>query len=164
MVAYLGATACRHADLTVKINRRVLLANLYTIHTVKFAPLRPFHATAPAQGRTLKAERYWRPCYTGVSRRAPMWPISPCWSQLGTDCYSAASDGKRGLATARVRFDTQKHWPRLAVRTSRRPRRRGGYISRTSWPVLITRDPPNEGCSGTRRGERVLWEGKSRTG
>ena len=134
---------CEKADLPVEINRRVLLANLrfrrygLPLYGQPHRPGSKYGCSKP---------RSWRPCYTGVSRGAPPWPISPYCGQLTTDCSSTASDGRGNLATATTCFHTQMHWPRLALRTSRRRCESRGYFSRGLWLVWTTKDYQSACC------------------
>ena len=83
---YLGATVCENIDLTVGINRRVLLANL----RLKVWPA----STAPAQNTNAPGRGHGnhivRVCYVEPHR----WPIFPYCARLTTDCSSAALDGR----------------------------------------------------------------------
>ena len=118
---YLRATVCENGDLTVEINRRVLLANLrlrrydLSLYEQSTAPLR-------LKVRMLKAEVMETMIYG--------WHVKP---HRGPSRHTA--HGSPPIAPP---------LHRMQEKTSRRRYENGGYFSRGSWLVWTTRGYQNE--------------------
>ena len=79
----LGATVCENPDLTVEINRRMLLANLRLRRYVWPATVRPVYRTAPARSTDAHSRGHGNHAVR-VSREAPPCPIKSCCTRLTT--------------------------------------------------------------------------------
>ena len=134
---YLGAIVCDNADCTVEINQRVLLANL-RLRRYGLSFYDQSTASLRLKARMLKAEVMeimLYGCVTWSPTVAHLAILRTAHRRLLLRCIGL----KKNVVTTITCYPTQMSSLRLAAKTSRRRREKGGYFSRGLLLVWITK-------------------------
>lgn len=114
-----------------------------TLQTARPATAQRAHRAARAlKVWMLKADFMKTTLYTGASRGAPPWPISPHCARLTTDCSYAASDERENVTTVTTCHPTQTRQGWLWERRDDGAKRRilfAGLVTRMGNEIFLKR-------------------------